>query len=108
MHFNDYQKESGKTRIADFEPPFVYSALGLAGETGEVVEKVKKIIRDNGGKVAPERRTELKKELGDVLWYLAQLSEDLGIELDEVAELNLEKIRSRFARGQTHGEGDNR
>lgn len=108
MDFNQYQKEASKTRIAKYDPPFVYSALGLAGESGEVAEKIKKILRDDDGIVSGEKKEEIKKELGDVLWYLSQLSADFGIEFSDIAVSNLEKIRSRKERGQTKGSGDNR
>jgi len=108
MDFNHYQKEASKTRIIKYDPPFVYSALGLVGESGEVAEKIKKILRDDNGVVTQEKREEIKKELGDVLWYVSQLSADLEIEFNDVAISNLEKIKSRKERGQTKGSGDNR
>jgi NTP pyrophosphatase (non-canonical NTP hydrolase) len=85
-----------------------YPALGLAGEAGEVAEHVKKSIRDDGGVVTPERREALGKELGDVLWYLAQLATELELDLDEVADANLQKLRSRQLRGVLSGSGDDR
>lgn len=87
---------------------FIYPTLGLAGETGEVVEKVKKIIRDDGSAVSEEKKEEIKKELGDVLWYIARLSAELGFTINEVAELNIKKLNSRKERGVLHGNGDNR
>ncbi len=108
MDFNQYQKEAFSTRIIKYDPSFIYSALGLAGESGEVAEKIKKILRDDGGVVTEEKREEIKKELGDVLWYLSQLSADLNIEFNDVAISNIEKIKSRKERGQTKGSGDNR
>ncbi len=109
MNFEEYQKESRKTAVY---PPigkeFVYPALGLAGEAGEVAEKVKKIFRDENGEVSETKRLELQKELGDVLWYVAQLATEFGLQLDDVARHNLEKLRSRQERGALHGDGDNR
>lgn len=89
---------------------YMEKALGLAGETGEVMEKVKKMIRDKDGVFSPtpEDITELKKELGDVLWYLSALAFYNGIDLDDVARANLDKLRSRKERNQIHGSGDNR
>lgn len=89
---------------------YMEKALGLAGETGEVMEKVKKMIRDKDGVFSPtpEDLEELKKELGDVLWYLSALAFYNGIELDDVARANLDKLRSRKERNQIHGSGDNR
>ena len=89
---------------------YMEKALGLAGETGEVLEKIKKMIRDKNGVFSPipEDIAELKKELGDVLWYLSALAFYNGIDLDDVARANLEKLRSRKERNQIHGSGDNR
>lgn len=85
-----------------------YPALGLAGEAGEVAEQIKKSIRDDGGEVTEERLAAIAKELGDVMWYVAQLATELGLELDEIAGLNLEKLRSRQLRGVLAGSGDDR
>lgn len=107
--FDKYQEECGKTAVyPKVGEKFVYPLLGLQGETGEVSEKIKKVFRDEGGKITPEKREEIKKELGDVLWYLAQLSKELGIKFSEVASGNLEKLASRKVRGKLHGSGDNR
>jgi NTP pyrophosphatase (non-canonical NTP hydrolase) len=107
--FDKYQEECGKTAVyPKVGEKFVYPLLGLQGETGEVSEKIKKVFRDEGGKITPEKREEIKKELGDVLWYLAQLSKELGIKFSEVASSNLEKLASRKVRGKLHGSGDNR
>lgn len=89
---------------------YMEKALGLAGETGEVLEKIKKMIRDKNGVFSPtpEDIAELKKELGDVLWYLSALAFYNGIDLDDVARANLDKLRSRKERNKIHGSGDNR
>jgi NTP pyrophosphatase (non-canonical NTP hydrolase) len=85
-----------------------YPALGLAGEAGEVAEHAKKAIRDDAGVVTEERRRAMAKELGDVLWYVSQLASELGLELDEIARANLEKLLSRQRRGVLSGSGDER
>lgn len=109
MDFNEYQVESKKTALYPNQGNnFIYPVLGLAGESGEVSEKIKKIIRDNNGVVTDEKRAEIKKELGDVLWYVAQLCTEFGLSMDEVAKTNLEKLFSRKERGVLHGDGDNR
>ncbi|MDH4330938.1 MAG: nucleoside triphosphate pyrophosphohydrolase family protein, partial [Candidatus Moranbacteria bacterium] len=90
------------------ESRFAYLPLGLAGEAGEVAEKFKKIIRDKSGEIDSETKEEIKKELGDVLWYVAQLSTELGLEMDDVAKNNIEKLYSRLERGVIQGDGDNR
>lgn len=109
MNFNEYQEKSRKTAIyPDQGENLIYPTLGLVGEAGEVAEKMKKMIRDDGGKLTDERKEVLIKELGDVLWYLAQLATELSIEFDQVAEQNIEKLYSRLDRGKIHGDGDNR
>jgi len=100
-------KDSG-SYFLNIGDKFVYPTLGLVGESGEIAEKVKKIFRDNDGVLDGPRREELKKELGDVLWYLAQLSTELDLSLDEIAELNIEKLQSRLKRNKISGDGDNR
>jgi NTP pyrophosphatase (non-canonical NTP hydrolase) len=85
-----------------------YPALGLAGEAGEVAEHAKKAIRDDGGVVTEERRRAMAKELGDVLWYVSQLASEVGLELEEIARANLEKLLSRQRRGVLSGSGDDR
>jgi len=109
MNFTEYQTQSRKT--AKYPPighPVVYPTLGLTNEAGEVAGKIKKIFRDKSGVITAADRAALKGELGDVLWYLAQVCTELEISLDEVAEHNLEKLFSRLERGKIGGEGDNR
>lgn len=109
MDFNQYQKKSRKTALyPDRGKNFVYPTLGLVGESGEIAEKVKKIFRDDNGKITKEKREELKKELGDVLWYLAQLCTEFKFSFSDIAKDNIEKLQSRFKRGTLHGSGDNR
>jgi NTP pyrophosphatase (non-canonical NTP hydrolase) len=107
--FDQYQKLSNKTAVyPTIGKSFVYPTLGLAGEVGEVVEKVKKAFRDDGGRMTKLRKDEIQKELGDVLWYLAQISTQLKLSFSDVADMNLEKLKSRKNRGTIHGSGDNR
>ncbi|EKE20945.1 MAG: hypothetical protein ACD_7C00420G0005 [uncultured bacterium] len=109
MDFNEYQKESRKTALyPDVDNNFIYPTLGLAGEAGEVAEKIKKVIRDKKGVVDSETREMIKKELGDVLWYVAQLATELNLSLDDVASGNIQKLFSRMERGKLNGDGDNR
>ncbi|OGI16661.1 MAG: hypothetical protein A2Z52_01740 [Candidatus Moranbacteria bacterium RBG_19FT_COMBO_42_6] len=109
MNFEDYQKNSRKTALyPEVGKNYIYPTIGLAGETGEVSEKIKKVIRDKGGKIDDETREIIKKELGDVLWYVSQLASELGLSLDEIAEKNIEKLYSRLERGRLQGSGDNR
>ena len=107
--FDRYQEKASSTAVyPDKGRNFIYPTLGLADEAGEVVGKIKKVIRDNAGVISPEQRDEIKKELGDVLWYLSQLSQELGIKLSDVAQTNLDKLSSRSKRDKLHGSGDNR
>jgi NTP pyrophosphatase (non-canonical NTP hydrolase) len=109
MTMNEYQELSGRTALYPGRGSnFVYPTLGLCGEAGEVAEKVKKLMRDADAKPTDEFRENVKKELGDVLWYLAQMCHELGFTLDDVAQANIEKLRSRLERGMLHGSGDNR
>jgi NTP pyrophosphatase (non-canonical NTP hydrolase) len=108
MDFKKYQKETKKTAIYPPDEKFAYLPLGLAGEAGEVAEKFKKIIRDKRGEINEKDKEEIKKELGDVLWYLSQISGELGIELEDVAKNNLSKLSSRKKRDKLKGNGDNR
>ena len=108
MDLSDYQRQSRRTAEYPREAWLTYPALGLAGEAGEVAEHAKKAIRDDEGKVSDERKTAMAKELGDVLWYVAQLATELGLDLDEIAGQNLEKLLSRQARGVLSGSGDDR
>jgi NTP pyrophosphatase (non-canonical NTP hydrolase) len=105
--FNIYQRESRKTwNLIHTDHAIVYPTLGLVNEAGEVAGKVKKIFRDKNGQISEEDRQALKGELGDVLWYLAQICTELDLTLAEVAEANLEKLFSRLERGTIRGEGD--
>ncbi len=109
MTFREYQIKAKETaRFPEKENSFIYAALALNGEAGEVAEKIKKIWRDKGKVVSLEDKEEIKKEMGDVLWYLSQLAEELGVDFDDVAETNIKKIHSRLERNLIHGAGDNR
>ena len=114
MDFNAYQKQAITTDVFGGQPQpidshaFLAQLLGLMGETGEIAEKFKKIYRDRDGIFTPEDEKEMTKELGDVLWYVSVVCTYLGISLQDVAELNIEKLMSRQKRGKLSGSGDNR
>jgi len=125
MNLNEYQSESRRTAIyprrippirmmgyegifPDVECGLVYPTIGLVGESGEFLEKVKKIIRDKEGFIDDSTREKLLDELGDILWYLSQVSFELNYALDGLAERNLKKLRDRQERMKLQGEGDNR
>ncbi|MGA9875973.1 MAG: nucleoside triphosphate pyrophosphohydrolase family protein [Solirubrobacteraceae bacterium] len=108
MDLSEYQRQSRRTAEYPREAWLAYPALGLAGEAGEVAEHAKKAIRDDAGKVSDERRAAMSKELGDVLWYVAQLATELELSLEEIAAQNLGKLFSRQRRGVLSGSGDDR
>ena len=109
IDLRSYQAQSRLTaRYPDAGANPLYPTLGLCGEAGEVADKVKKVLRDHGGLFSPERVEAIKLELGDVLWYVAQLATELGLDLEAVAAANLEKLSSRAARDVIAGEGDDR
>lgn len=109
MHLSDYQKKAWQTALyPDANNNPYYPALGLGGEVGEVLNKVKKIMRDHGGKITDEFRADLKKELGDVLWYVAALATELDLDLSDIAQDNIDKLTSRKERGVLSGSGDDR
>ena len=107
MDFNQYQEAARRTAIYPCENGLVYTALGLVGESGEVAEKGKKLIR---GDLLEQGQFEndMVKELGDVLWYVANLATELGVTLSDVAELNLTKLLDRQKRDVLNGSGDDR
>ena len=106
--FNAYQRMASKTAIYPEEHRILYPALGLAGEAGEVANKVKKLIRDGPDGRPDDWREQISSEIGDVLWYCAALATDLNMQLGMIAALNEKKLRDRFDRGKLNGSGDNR
>lgn len=109
MRLSEYQERSRATAIyPDAGDNLLYPTLGLCGEAGEVAEKVKKMVRDDGGRLSAERREAIAKELGDVLWYLAQFATEAELDLELIAEENIEKLLSRQSRSVLNGSGDDR
>lgn len=114
MNFNDYQKAAITTDLSVgkghevLSIAFMDKVLGLVGESGEIAEKFKKILRDKNAQLSSEDRNDLTKELGDVLWYVALLAHYLEIPLDDVATKNIAKLASRQQRGRLAGSGDDR
>jgi len=111
MLLDDYQDKAVETAIFPRENnlDIIYPALKLAGEAGEVAEKVGKAIRDDITKFQESAYLgDLAKELGDVLWYIAALADSIGYDLSEIAQMNLDKLNSRQERGVLKGSGDNR
>lgn len=108
MNLNEYQDKARATAIYPKTAIVLYPTLKLAGEAGEVSEKIGKIIRDRKGRIGTVEKEDLKKEIGDVLWYVANLAADLDFTLEEVAQANIDKLADRQARNKLHGSGDNR
>ena len=109
MLLSDYQSRSRATAVyPQSGDNILYPTLGLCGETGEVAEKIKKMVRDDGGILSDERRAALSKELGDVLWYVAQIATEADLDLDTIAGENLAKLLSRRDRNVLSGSGDDR
>lgn len=109
MNFTDYQQKAKQTaKYPIIGQGVIYPTLGLTNEAGEVAGKIKKIFRDKNGVIGDVDREALKSELGDVLWYIAQVCTELDISLDQVAEGNILKLLDRQARGKIQGDGDNR
>lgn len=105
LDFNSYQRRASSTAIYPSKHKVYYPMIGLAGEVGELANKIKKRMRGDSKVVT---KSDLEAELGDVLWYTSQISADLGIKLDDVARNNLKKLNDRKMRGMIKGSGDNR
>tara|TARA_B100000900_G_C20583198_1_gene718425 strand:+ start:937 stop:1266 length:330 start_codon:yes stop_codon:yes gene_type:complete len=109
MKLNQYQRHARETAIYPEQDALIYTVLGLTGESGEIAEKVKKLLRDNKSlDMTEDVRNELILELGDVLWYVANLAHELGETLEDIAVANIQKLESRKMRGVLSGSGDNR
>ena len=106
---NDYQTAALKTAVYPNQGNnLIYPVLGICGESGEVAEKVKKLIRDGDGTLTEETRNEMALELGDVCWYAAAFAHELNYTLEEIMQMSLDKLASRQQRGVLSGNGDNR
>lgn len=106
MDLNEYQRQAATTAQYPSSEGVNYCIHGLTNEAGEVAGKYKKFLR--GDKVFSVVRTEMEKELGDVLWYVAMLARELGVNLNDIAEMNLAKLAARKSAGTIKGDGDNR
>ena len=103
-----YQKVALTTAIYPREQAIIYPTLGLTGEAGEVANKVKKIIRDDGNKINESLVQEISAEIGDCLWYISVLADDIGCKLSDIANTNLIKLENRKKKGTIKGSGDKR
>jgi len=113
MNFREYQIEARKTDVGTsaqdcLKPGWLYYVLGIAGESGEFAEKVKKLFRDKHGIIDEEFKDLIIKEIGDMLWYQARVLDQFEINFNDVAKTNLIKLFDRMKRGKLHGEGDDR
>jgi NTP pyrophosphatase (non-canonical NTP hydrolase) len=108
MDFNKYQETAVETAIYPSTHRILYPALGMAGEAGEVANKVKKIIRDGPENMPDDWKDQIASEIGDVLWYCAALSNDIGIPLALIAAQNRDKLLARKQKGTIQGSGDKR
>jgi len=108
MKFEEYQEAASKTAIYPATHRVLYPALGMAGEAGEVANKVKKLVRDGLEKQPDDWRQQIASEIGDVLWYCAALAHDLNIPLSQIASQNVDKLMARKEAGTISGSGDKR
>lgn len=109
LSFSEYQKRASTTAVyPNVGHNYIYPTLGLCGEAGEVAEKIKKVIRDNNGFVSNDATSDIVNEIGDIMWYIAQLCTELNISLEAVALNNLKKLAKRKDNGTLKGSGDNR
>jgi NTP pyrophosphatase (non-canonical NTP hydrolase) len=110
MDFVEYQEKSKQTDMGTVikDSKIAYYALGLVDEAGEVAGKIKKLYRDYDGELTNEYKAEIKKEIGDVIWYLSQLCTKLDLSFEEVAQANMDKLLDRLERNKITGNGDNR
>ncbi len=108
MTFEEYHEGAKTTAIYPNKGSnFIYPTLGLAGETGELVNKIKKVVRGDSD-LTPELSVTIQSELGDVLWYADALASELGVSLSDIAAENLRKLQDRMNRQAIKGNGDTR
>ena len=108
LDMDKYQHLAMQTKKYPEQYRLIYPSLGLAGEAGELANKVKKILRDDNGDITQERAEQIFYELGDCMWYIAAIASDLGIPLSQVGDANLRKLHKRAEEDKIEGEGDNR
>jgi NTP pyrophosphatase (non-canonical NTP hydrolase) len=109
LNFNEYQKLALRTAAPKTKKNEIFHlVLGLVGEAGEIAEKYKKLVRDKASDESQVDKEDMKKELGDVLWYIAVLAEYLEIPFEEIADKNIAKMADRQKRDKIKGSGDNR
>lgn len=102
MNFNEYQQKAMSFRLESADTPYAF--MGMIGEVGELYGYIAKAIRD-GTEIDLEY---VEKELGDILWFVAAITSDVGLNFSDVAEKNIDKLTSRKIRGTIQGSGDDR
>ncbi len=109
MTLNEYQQKALHTAASkNKHNEFFHLVLGLVGESGEIAEKVKKLVRDHKSNLEKLDKEDIAKELGDVMWYVATLAHFLDYNLEEIGEKNIQKLSDRQKRSKLGGSGDNR
>lgn len=117
MNVKNYQKIIEETAIYPKEIALAYCAMGLTGEAGEVADKIKKLYRDQqlhtldaAAEIVliDENKYDIAKELGDVLWYVTAMANELDMDLEEIMEMNYNKLIKRRETNTLHGSGDYR
>ena len=109
LTFGKYQRLARKTAVYPNKGANAnYAIIGLLGEAGELANKWKKVIRDDAGVITAERRKDMVAEIGDILWYVASLATEIGVDMEDIAQGNLNKLFKRYEKGVLHGDGDNR
>lgn len=109
MTLDDYQTAALRTAgPKDKKDELFHLLLGLCGEAGEIAEKAKKIVRDQGSDFSTWDREDIVKELGDVMWHVAVLADYFNISLNEVGGKNIAKLADRQKRNMIRGSGDDR
>jgi len=110
MTFDEYQKQAPSTLVSHPDPLMdkTIMVLGISGEASEIAEKWKKLLAYREGVITEEDKTEMGKEIGDVLWYLTVFADMLDLKMEDIAATNVAKLASRKARNVLKGAGDNR
>lgn len=108
MQANEYQKWTDRTALYPKDAGIIYTTIGLANEAGEVLGQVKKLMRDDNSILTDERKKKIIAETSDCMWYIARVCTELGITMEELMQINHDKLEDRLARNVIQGSGDNR
>lgn len=112
MKITEYQKKARKYAMYPYKTEMsigvIYNGLKLSGEIGELNDKLGKCISDKMGRIDPDILREIEKEMGDILWHYCAMASDLGLSLENICRVNIDKLESRRLRNKMSGSGDNR